>query len=103
MSEEFILSYLPRHIKRLGYKNYHLQYKDLVLQGGETITIESYNELHYVVGDPMGVVMESDAGFYDSTGFNLCDNQHIHKGEIKISNPGTQQRRVKFVQAIIVH
>ena len=103
MSEEFILSHIPRRIGQLGYTNYHIQYKDFFIRAGSSTRIEAFNELYFVVGDPRGIVLESDYGIYDSTGQVLCDNEHQHKGEITLSNPGVEDRRVKFVQVIIVN
>ncbi len=103
MSEEFILQHIPRRIEQLGYKKYHIQYKDFFIRADSYTFIEAYNELYFVVGDPRGIVIESDYGIYNSTGQVLCDNEHQHKGEIILSNPGTEDKRVKFVQVIIVN
>ena len=102
MSEEFILSRIPGRIRQLGYTNYHIQYKDFFIRAASSTRIEAFNELYFVVGDPRGIVIESDYGIYDSTGLVLCDNEHQHKGEIILSNPGAEDKRVKFVQVIIV-
>ena len=101
MSEEFILQHIPRRIAQLGYRSYHIQYKDFFIRSASTFRIEAFNELYFIIGDPMGIVVESDYGIYDSTGLVLCDNEHQHKGEIILSNPGSDDKRVKFVQVII--
>jgi len=103
MSEDFIYQLIPRRIKQLGYTKYHIQYKDFFIRASSSTRIEAFNELYFVVGDPMGIVIESDYGIYNSTGAVLCDNEHQHKGEITLTNPGNDDKRVKFIQVIIVN
>jgi hypothetical protein len=103
MTEEYILHLIPTRIKQLGYKKYHIHYKDFFIRALSSVRIEAFNELYFVIGDPQGIVIESDYGIYDSTGLVLCDNEHQHKGEITLSNPGNDDKRVKFIQVIIVY
>jgi hypothetical protein len=100
MSEDLILHVIPARIKELGFTKYELRYKDLVIPSLTTLRIESSSELHYISGDPLGVVIESDYGIYDGTGTNLCDNEHVHRGDIYLSNPGNIPQRIKLVQVI---
>lgn len=103
MTEQFILQYVPERIKQLGYTAYHLRYHDWVLPGQSKKHITAYNELYFIVEDPVGMVVESDYGWYDSTGDMLEANIHQHRGEIIITNPGSERRRIKFIQVIIVN
>jgi hypothetical protein len=104
MTEQFILAYIPQRIRELGYSEYHFRYRDLLIEAGTTRVIEAYNQLYFMVGDPEGVLVDSDYGVYDTTGTNSIgtDNTHQHKGQITISNPGAIARQVKFIQVIIV-
>lgn len=103
MTEEYILHQIPKRIEQLGYKKFHIHYKDFFIRAQTSTRIEAFNELYFVIGDPQGIVIESDYGIYDSTGLVLCDNEHQHKGEITLLNPGNDDKRVKFVQVIIVN
>ena len=103
MTEDFILKIIPERIAQLGYHKYHVRYKDLTIQGGEAKTILSYTDHHFIVDDPQGLTVESDFGIYDSTGAYIAGNAHEHKGEIVISNPGVDSKRIKFIQLIIVN
>lgn len=103
MTEDFILHQIPKKIEQLGYKKYHILYKDFFIRKQSSLRVEAFNEIYYVINDPRGIVIESDYGIYDSTGLVLCDNEHLHKGEILISNPGNDDVRLKFVQVIIVN
>lgn len=102
MSEAFILEYLPMKIKQLGYKNYHIRYRDIRVGRCSKESISAYNDLYFIVDDPYGVVVESDYGIYDSTGDYIKDNVHLHRGEITIENKTEESRRIKFIQAIII-
>jgi hypothetical protein len=103
MTEQFIIQYAPIRIKQLGYSKYHLRPRDLIIAAGESVKIPAYNELFFIVDEPPGLVVESDYGMYDSTDNQIPESIHVHKGEIKISNPGIEKRRIKFIQAIIVN
>lgn len=104
MTEPFILSYIPYRVKELGYSKYHFRYRDLLIEAGSMRIIDAYNQIFFLIGDPEGVLIESDYGMYDASGTNGIgtDNTHQHKGEIMISNPGAIARQVKFIQLIIV-
>lgn len=103
MSEEYILRIIPERIKQLGYRNYHIRYRDLTIQPSKTEILAAHTELWFIVDDPQGLVIESDYGIYDSTGAYLFDNSHIHKGDINIINSESESKRVKFIQVIIVN
>ena len=103
MSEQFILNYVPQRVKQLGFNKYHLRYRDLVIDPLAIQSISAYNELYFIVDDPTGFVVESDYGFYDCTEDALSDSVHQHRGEITITNPGLEKRRIKFIQIIIVN
>ncbi|MEX1239456.1 MAG: hypothetical protein WEB30_07055 [Cyclobacteriaceae bacterium] len=103
MTEQFILEYTPQRIKQLRYSKYHLRYRDLVIEGNSSRVISAYNELYFIVDDPPGVIVESDYGLFDSTDNPIPESVHQHRGEIMITNPGADKRRIKFIQIIIVN
>ena len=103
MTERFILDYIPIRIKQLAYKNYHIRYRDLGILAESKVLIPAFNELWFVVDEPAGISIESDYGLYDSTGEYIFENTHQHRGEITLSNPGNTNRRIRFIQVIIVN
>jgi hypothetical protein len=103
MSEQFILQYVSIRIKQLGYSKYYLRPRDFILGAGQLLGIPAYNELFFIVDEPPGIVVDSDYGMYDSTDNPVLESIHVHRGELKIINPGIEKRRVKFIQAIIVN
>lgn len=103
MTEQFILQYAPIRIKQLGYSKYHVRPRDFILSPGEVVLLSAYNELFFIVDEPPGVVVESDYGIYDATDSPVLESVHVHRGELKINNPDTEKRRIKFIQIIIVN
>ena len=103
MSELFILEFAPLRLKQQGYSKYHLRHRDFIVEAGSNVTIPAYNEMFFIIDEPSGLVVDSDYGMFDSTDNPIPESIHIHRGEIKISNPGDAKRRIKFIQAIIVN
>jgi hypothetical protein len=106
MTEQFILAYIPGRIKQLGYSQYHIRYRSLTLEHHSSISIQAYNELFFIIDDPEGLIVESDYGVYDTTANQaspISENTLQHRGEIIISNPAAGNRKIKFIQVIIVN
>lgn len=103
MSEEFILRIIPDRIRQLGYHNYHVRYRDFTVKALGKMILPAFNELWFIAHDPPGLIVESGYGVYDSTGDYISDNTHQHRGEILITNPDNESKRIKFIQVIIVN
>jgi len=103
MTEQFILEFAPLRLKQQGYSKYHFRHRDFIIEAGTTVTIPAYNEMFFIIDEPPGLVVDSDYGMYDSTDDPIPECIHIHRGEIRIKNPGAAKRRIKFIQAIIVN
>ena len=103
MTEQFILQFAPLRLKQQGYSKYHLRHRDFIIEARSTITIPAFNEMFFVIDEPPGLVVDSDYGMYDSTDNPIPESIHVHRGEIKVINPGDTKRRIKFIQAIIVN
>jgi hypothetical protein len=103
MTEVFILDFIPKRMKQLGYQNWHTRYRELTVLGTSKVSITAYNELWFIVDHPVGLIIDSDYGIYDSTGESSNENMHQHKGEITIENPESTPRKIIFIQVIIVN
>ena len=103
MSEQFIIQYIPQRMKQLGYTAYHIRYRDILVEPLAVIVIPAYNELYFLIDEPDKTVIESDYGVYDTWVPLSNDNQHQHRGEIKLTNREFANMRVKFIQVIIVN
>ncbi len=102
MSEHIIIGLIPERVRRLGYQQYCLCYRDLSIRPECREYIPAFNELWFILDDPSGLVVESYYGIYDTTGAYIYDNVHQHRGEIIIDNPGTTVRRIKFIQVLLI-
>jgi hypothetical protein len=49
------------------------------------------------------LLVESHYGIYDTTGDYLAESIHQHRGDIIITNPGTEDKRIKFIQVVIIN
>jgi hypothetical protein len=103
MTEQLIIQYVPERIRQLGFTDYHLRYRDLMIVKQSSMTVTAWNELYFIVDDPPDVIVESDYGIYDSTENPVEENVHQHRGEIVIRNKSSKSKRIKFVQVIIVN
>jgi len=103
MSEEFIIQYIPQRVRQLGFSEYHLNYRDLLVEKCTSMNIPAYNELYFIIDDPDEMIVESDYGVYDSTDCPVDDNIHQHRGEIVIQNKSNKDRRIKFIQVLMVN
>ena len=103
MTEEFILKYIPERICQLGYEKFYIRYRDITIPPFSSQSYSAFNELWLIVDDPPGLLVESEYGIFDSTGTYISDNSHEHKGEIIITNPDAESKRIKFIQVIIIN
>jgi hypothetical protein len=103
MTESYIHQIIPHRMKELEYKRYHEHHRDFIMDAESMLTIQAYNELYFIVDDPIGIIVASDYGMYDSTDEPLEENVHQHRGEIIIQNPGMEKRRIKFIHVIMVN
>lgn len=102
MTEQFILHYAPIRLAQQGHTKYHLRHRDIVVEPNTTVIIPAYNELFFIIDEPPGLIVDSEYGMYDSTDDPIPESVHVHRGEIRVTNPGAGKRRIKFIQAIIV-
>ena len=103
MTENLIAALLPEKVRQLGVQKYHTRFRDMTLKGNSTLRIAAYNDLYFIVDSPQGIVIESDYGIYDSTGSYIADHAHIHKGEITLTNPSAGNKRIQFIQVVIIY
>lgn len=103
MTEQFIWQYIRERIRQLEYACYQVLYRDLMIEAQSVIHITAYNELYYIVDDPALFIVESDYGLYDSTVNSITENVHQHRGEIVIGNRSIENKRIKFIQVIIIN
>lgn len=102
MTEQFIIGYIPQRMQQLGFPRYYMNYHDMTVRGSESSELYAYNQLWFIVDNPVGLLVESDYGIYDSTGTYISNSIHEHRGKITITNPDAGDKKIKMIQVIII-
>ena len=103
MSDDLILNYIPQRMKQLGYSEWIIRHRDFGLEEFSKISIQAFNELFFIIGEPKDFLVQSDYGLYvQGEGF-LSENVHEHRGEIQIINNSDQSSRIQLIQVIIIN
>lgn len=93
-----IIDYLANQRgKQLGDPIQNRSYKDIVVNPGETKTIEGGGDSYYINEADTYMTIKSDNGSYDSNSPILNENEEVHNGTIVLTNNITIVQRVKFV------
>lgn len=103
MTESFILDYIPKRMKQLGYDKWHIRYRDLGLWPEIEVALPAYNEIWFMVGAPTDFYIESDYGIYDGSQVAQHEYSHEHRGNILIRNTSKTKLRIIFIQTIIIN
>ena len=69
MTTALALEYIPRRMEELGFgKNYYIRFRHLVVQAGELLELEAYNQFYILVDDPpVSMRVVSDFGILNCT------------------------------------
>ena len=102
MTEELAIRYMPQRVEERGFRNYRMVFQDLNLEPNQQIELAAYNEIWFLLNVEDGVSISSDLGEYDYTNPSLSENIHEHADSIMISNKSSQQRKVRFLQVILI-
>ena len=102
MTEDFAgLVYIPRRMEELGYgKHYHIRPRHLVLQPGEKLELEAFNQLYIIVEEPENVSVTSEFGIYDLSSDKVNELTYEHQGSIQINNYSKSINHLRLIQVI---
>ena len=100
MTSELALEYTRRRMKEMGYENYLLRFRHLVLKVSEIRMITGYNQIYLLIEPTQGVRIESDVGLFDGSENHANELQYEHRGIIRIANLSPSIISVRFLQAI---
>lgn len=103
MTEEFAIRYVPQRVQERGFQNYRMIFQDLNLEPEQQIELAAYNEIWFLIDAEDGILINSDLGEYDYKNEALSENIHEHADSITIRNNAEIQRKVKFIQVILIH
>jgi hypothetical protein len=100
MTGELALEYIRRRMAEMGYKNYLLRFRHLLLRVNETREIIGYNQIFMLVEPAQDIRIESDVGVFDVNEDHANELQYEHRGRIKTTNLSLSPTNVRFLQAI---
>ncbi|MEZ4921874.1 MAG: hypothetical protein R2780_01770 [Crocinitomicaceae bacterium] len=101
MREGTAIEIAKSKMKELGVgKKYILRYRHFVLDSLEKKQIRSENHLFILIGENEEVKIESKAGIFDMTDEGINEQQHVHRGLIKLENFDKRIQHIRFIQVI---
>jgi hypothetical protein len=104
MTITLALEYIPRRMKELGYgKKYYLRFRHMVLQPGEKIEIDAYNQFYILVDETDNLNVSSEFGEFDLSQNKTNEQLYEHQGQITVTNYSGSINHVRFIQVIPKH
>ena len=100
MTGELALEYIRRRMAEMGYKDYLLRFRHLVLRVNETREIIGYNQIFMLIEPVPDIRIESDVGLFDVNEDHANEMQYEHRGRIKTTNLSLSPSNVRFLQGI---
>jgi hypothetical protein len=100
MTIDLALEYIPRRMKELGYEDYAIRFRHMVLQPKQRIKLNGENELFVLIEPVEDISVRSETGIFDLAEFNVNEYQYEHQGTIKIRNYGMRVAHLRFIQVI---
>lgn len=104
MTVAFALDFIPRRMRELGYENnYITRWRQLQIDGDQTLTIEANNEYYYLIKPNLDFTVSSKFGVNDLTDISINEMQYEHRGKITIKNKSSDPQLIQFIQVIPQH
>lgn len=104
MNTQFVLDFIPRRMKELGYgRNYITRWRHLQIDAGTTLKIDAENEYYYLIEPNSTIKVESKFGLYNVNDTGINEMQYEHRGKIQIENLSKTPQLVLFIQVIPQH
>ena len=100
MTSELALEYIRRRMLEMGYQDYLLRLRHLLLKANETREITGYNQLFMLIEPTQDIRIESDVGVFDINEDHANELQYEHRGKIKTTNLSLSTINVRYLQAI---
>ncbi|MGQ0829346.1 MAG: hypothetical protein ACT4ON_13240 [Bacteroidota bacterium] len=91
-------------MEELGYGNdYYIRFRHIVLQPGEKIEIDAYNQFYILVDRADNLNVSSEFGEFDLSANKTNEQLYEHQGQITIKNYSGALNNVRFIQIIPKH
>ncbi|TRU49818.1 MAG: hypothetical protein EWV91_07035 [Microcystis aeruginosa Ma_QC_Ca_00000000_S207] len=95
------LEYIKRRMDELGIRHYTLRIRHFVMQPGEKLELEAWQEFFFLTQGICDVQITSDFGMFDMSADNISEMQYEHQGLISMQNTSSAATvHVKFIQVI---
>ncbi len=104
MTVAFALDFIPRRMRELGYENnYITRWRQLQIDGEQTLIIEANNEYYYLIKPNLDFIVSSKFGVNDLTDTSINEMQYEHRGKIIVTNKSVDPQLIQFIQVIPQH
>ena len=104
MTEDYTFQFIARRMQDLGFeKNYITETKHIVMQAGEVLELEAFNQFYYLVKEIDNVRIRSDFGFFDLSFAFTNGQDYEHQGQIILHNYAHTINHIRFIQVIPKH
>ncbi len=95
------LEYIRRRMTELGIKDYTLRMRHFVMQPGEKLELEAWQEFFFLTQELCDIQITSDFGIFDLSADNASEMQYEHQGLINMQNTSSAATvHVRFIQVI---
>lgn len=84
----------------IAKEDYFLRYRHFQLGSNAQKQIQAANELFILAAPAVGIIIRSKAGIYNLSDAGVDEQQHVHRGEIKIGNLLNEAVQLRFIQVI---
>jgi hypothetical protein len=101
MTIALAIEYIPRRMNDLGIgSQYYLRFRHFMLQPGEVVDIDAYNQFFILVDEVSDISIVSDFGVYDLSDPNTNEQSYEHQGSITLQNFSSKPSSIRFIQVI---
>lgn len=93
--------YIAKRMSELRIPEYTLRLRHMVMQPGEKLEIDAWQEFFFLTQEVCDIQIISDLGVFDLSADNASEMQYEHQGLITIINTSSAATvHVRFIQAI---
>jgi len=100
MTIALAIEYIPRRMKDLSIADYYVRFRHFIIQAGEVVEIDSYNQFYILVDEVSEISILSDFGVYDLSDPNTNEQCYEHQGSITLQNYSPGPASIRFIQVI---
>jgi hypothetical protein len=100
MTEQLALLYIPKRAAELGFTDYLIRIRHLILKPDEQREINSTNQIYFLIEEAGEVRIDSDSGVFDLSETRANELTYEHTGSIVIKNYAPFVKQLRFIQLL---